>query len=380
LTKPLSWSDAEKLAELGDRVQKAVQGKRLMEAPPIAVGKPSGTHDAIIGKSRVMQEVYKEIGRVAATPLTVLIRGETGTGKELVARALWSHSDRGNEPFIVVNCAAIPPSLLESELFGHERGAFTNANVRRLGRFEQANKGTIFLDEIGDMNIHLQQKLLRVLQEKTIERVGGEEPIPVDVRIIAATHRDLERASGEGTFRQDLYFRLNVAVIQLPALRERPEDIPDLVSYFIQRSRAELGAPTACLEPTEEDRILEFLQKQPWPGNVRELRNVVRKALIASRGFPLRLDTFREMLGSEPAQSPSGGFAARVARELASHPNGDGDGEKLLTKLLDEAERELYRQAMKKADGDQTQIAKLLGVSKPTVATKLRKHEIRKVQ
>src|SRR5438876_54855 len=171
----------------------------------------------------------------AAKPVTVLIRGETGTGKELVARAIYTHSDRAKQPFIVINCAAIPENLLESELFGHEQGAFTGAKARRIGRFELAHHGTIFLDEIGDMNLHLQQKLLRVLQENTIERVGGKVPIAVDVRILSATHRDLEFAIQETAFRQDLYFRLNVAVVHLPPLRERKEDLPELVSYFIKR-------------------------------------------------------------------------------------------------------------------------------------------------
>ena len=378
MPKPLSWDDSERLAELHEMVKKAVQSKRLMAAPPVTMGKASHTTDAIIGKSRAMQEVYKEIGRVAATPLTVLIRGETGTGKELVARALYSHSDpeRAGQPFIVVNCAAIPPSLLESELFGHEKGAFTGAAIRRLGRFEQAHRGTIFLDEIGDMNVHLQQKLLRVLQEKTIERVGGEEPIPVDVRIIAATHRDLERAARDGAFRQDLYFRLNVAVIHLPPLRERTEDIPELVYYFLERSAAELGPAKPSLQAGEDGTIFEYLQRQPWPGNIRELRNVVRRAIILSRGFPISLDTFRDVLkqNEQGTSRLNEGFGAHVANLLAV--GKDGEGPNVPTKLLEEVERELYSQAIEQAAGDQTKAAKWLGVSRPTVMAKLLKHDI----
>ncbi|MGH8247403.1 MAG: sigma-54-dependent transcriptional regulator, partial [Gammaproteobacteria bacterium] len=218
------------LTPLALMVEKAASSKRLMEQ----VGLPGETAaselrntERLIGRSEAMQNVYKEIGRLAASLVTVLIRGETGTGKELVARALYSHSLRCREPFIVVNCAAIPEPLLESELFGHEPGAFTGAIGRRIGRFEQANGGTIFLDEIGDMNSALQRKLLRVLQEKTIERLGGNATLPIDVRVLAATHRDLEAAILADEFREDLYYRLNVATIQLPALRDRPQDIPE---------------------------------------------------------------------------------------------------------------------------------------------------------
>jgi DNA-binding NtrC family response regulator len=377
LPKPVSWADSGHLAELQEMVKKAVQSKRLAGAPPVDLGRPSYGKDAIIGQSRAMQEVYKEIGRVAATPLTVLIRGETGTGKELVARAIYSHGDpeRASQPFVEVNCAAIPPSLLESELFGHEKGAFTGAAVRRLGRFEQAHHGTIFLDEIGDMNVHLQQKLLRVLQEKTIVRVGGDESIPVDVRIIVATHRDLERAARAGSFRQDLYFRLNVAVINLPPLRERPEDIPDLVYYFLEKSAAELIAVKPSLQAGEEGAIFQLLQRQPWPGNIRELRNIVRRAVIMCRGFPISVKTIREVLKqTEAAASAVEGFAGQVAHFLAKAK--DGERQNLPAKLLDEVERELYSQAIEQAGGDQTKAAKWLGVSRPTVMAKMLKHRI----
>ena len=241
------------MAELLDLIAKAVACNRFRSEPVEMgdVGKESGA--AIIGQSRAMQAVYKEIGRVAATAVTVLIRGETGTGKELVARAIYQHGNRSAQPerparpFIAVNCAAIPETLLESELFGHERGAFTGAHARRIGRFEQANHGTLFLDEIGDLSPSTQVKLLRVLEDKYIQRVGGNEKIPVDVRILAATHRDLESALKENEasrafrFREDLFYRLSGVTITLPPLSQRPEDIPDLVKYFMQRSGAELG-------------------------------------------------------------------------------------------------------------------------------------------
>ncbi|MCI0537428.1 MAG: sigma-54 dependent transcriptional regulator [Verrucomicrobiales bacterium] len=224
LIKPFEMED------LLEVTAKAVASARLMSAP-VDLGEAGSAGEAIVGNSRVMQEVCKEIGRVADKSLAVLIRGETGTGKELVARAIYQHSVRADKPFIAVNCAAIPETLLESELFGHERGAFTGAESRRIGRFEQADGGTLFLDEIGDMSAFTQAKLLRVLQEKCIQRVGGKETIPVDVRIIAATHRDLEQAIREKQFREDLFYRLSSFVIHLPPLRNRLEDIPDLVRY-----------------------------------------------------------------------------------------------------------------------------------------------------
>jgi DNA-binding NtrC family response regulator len=238
LTKPFE------VDELLDLVNTAVRNSRLM-FEPVDLGEARASNHALLGNSRVMQEIYKSIGRVAATPVTVLILGATGTGKELVARAIYQHSTRAGEPFIAINCAAIPTDLLESELFGHERGAFTGANQRRIGRFEQANRGTIFLDEIGDLRMDTQAKLLRVLQERTIYRLGGDEAIPVDVRIIAATHRDLEAAMRENEFREDLYYRLSVVTLRLPPLRDRAEDIPGLVRHFIHKHGREFGRETS---------------------------------------------------------------------------------------------------------------------------------------
>src|SRR5262245_28228939 len=256
---------------------------------PVSLGTPDATRDTIIGTGRTMQEIYKEIGRVAAKPVNVLICGETGTGKELIARAVYQHSDRANAPFIAINCAAIPDTLLESELFGHERGAFTGAEARRIGRFEQADHGTIFLDEIGDVTLGTQVKLVRVLQEKCVQRLGGKEIIPVDVRVIAATHRDLERAIQQEQFREDLYYRLSVLVMRLPPLRERSEDIPDLVLYFLHKHGGALGVAAPSIHPD----AMEFLQGQPWPGNVRELENVIRKTLLLSAGYTISGDHVR---------------------------------------------------------------------------------------
>jgi DNA-binding NtrC family response regulator len=269
-------------------VRRAVDYSRLMsERVELGAASNAPAVQAIVGNSRGMQTIYKEIGRVAGTNATVLIRGETGTGKELVARAIYQHSGRALKPFTAVNCAAIPETLLESELFGHERGAFTGADQRRVGRFEQAHGGTLFLDEIGDMTAFTQAKLLRVLQDKVIQRVGGKDNITVDVRIIAATHRDLERLMAEKVFREDLYYRLSAVVIQLPPLRDRREDIPELAEYFLRRFREELSLPDASLHA----EAIPWLREQPWPGNVRQLENVLRQALLASQGYPVNRET-----------------------------------------------------------------------------------------
>jgi DNA-binding NtrC family response regulator len=360
--KPIS-DVKEFLALIGKAV-----ATRALTSKPVALGENTLAEDAIIGRSHAMQNVYKEIGRVAAKPVTVLIRGETGTGKELVARALYQHSDRVARPFVIVNCVAIPETLLESELFGHEQGAFTGAQSRRIGKFEQANKGTIFLDEIGDMGMGTQVKLLRVLQEKTIQRVGGKETINVDVRVIAATHRELEQAVGEKNFREDLYYRLNDAVIRLPSLRERREDIPDLVTYFLHRHGAELGV-TKPIKP--DDKVLRFLQYRSWPGNVRELKNVVHKALVLAHGYPLDLAIIQGAVEQASLPQPEikptlYGYVADLL-EAADREAGTN----VEASVTEWFERELYGQAIRLAEGDQTKVAKWLGVSRPTVRERL---------
>jgi DNA-binding NtrC family response regulator len=365
------WSWLTRLAVL---VEKAANCKRLMQevSLPGETTFFSSKTDRLIGRSEAMQDVYKEIGRVAASSVTVLIRGETGTGKELVARAIFSHSNRPTPTsFIVVNCAAIPENLLESELFGHEAGSFTGAIGRRIGRFEQADGGTIFLDEIGDMNSSLQRKLLRVLQERTIERVGGNVTIPIDVRVIAATHRDLEAAIQANEFREDLYYRLNVATIQLPALRDRTEDIPDLVDYFIQRYGSELGSDQSTIPDAERTAIMDYLRQQHWPGNIRELRSAIRKALLLSHGYPLTLATVRAAIEqmTPPAISEGQTFAARMAQVLASARNGECENAEAI--ITEEVDRELYGQAYRRAMNDQTKAAQWLGVARTTMRGKL---------
>ncbi len=351
-------------------VKKAVTNSQAA-SEPIEMGGATFAKGAIIGRSRVMQNVYKEIGQVAALPVTVLIRGETGTGKELVARAIYQHSHRANQPFIEVNCVAIPENLLESELFGHEPGAFTDAKARRIGRFEQANHGTIFLDEIGDMSPGTQAKLLRVLQNQRIQRLGGKDIIQVDVRVIAATHCNLELAIKDKQFREDLYHRLNDSIIPLPPLRERREDIPELVSYFIQRYGEELGSLKPSM-PTPE--ALEYLQQQAWPGNVRQLRNVVRKTLVLARGYPITRETVDQALAPTALFRPASDqtIAGFVSELLAKAQRGDLEDAQAV--LFEAVERELYGQAIRLAEGDQSQAGAWLGVSRPTMREKLLKY------
>lgn len=357
-------------------IEKAAASSRMM-SETVEIGEARSSKDAIIGSSRVMQNVYKEIGRVAAMPVTVLIRGETGTGKELVARAIYQYSHRAGQPFIEVNCVAIPENLLESELFGHEPGAFTDAKTRRIGRFEQANRGTIFLDEIGDMSPNTQSKLLRVLQNRTIQRVGGKETIPVDVRVLAATHRNLELAISEGQFRADLYHRLNDAVVALPPLGDRREDIPALVRFFIQRYGAELGSPNPSM-PTPE--ALERLEKKDWPGNVRELRNVMRKALLLARGYPINRDIIEQALSQTNIPRPAGDqtIASYISELLAKARAGEL--ENVQSALSDSVERELYAQAIRLANGDQGKAGTWIGVSRPTMREKLLKFGLHRSQ
>jgi nitrogen regulation protein NR(I) len=358
------------MEELIELVGRACAGCRFM-CEPVELGPEVTGRAAIIGNSRLMQELYKEIGRVAAKPVTVLIRGETGTGKELVARALYQYSDRAQAPFVAVNCAAIPETLLESELFGHERGAFTGADTRRIGRFEQAQGGTLFLDEIGDLSLATQAKLLRVLQERCVQRLAGRETIPVDARVIAATHRDLETALKEKLFREDLFYRLSVVIITVPPLRERPEDIPLLVRYFVRRYGAELELPSSAIQP----QALDLLQAQRWPGNVRELENVVRQALLLARGYAINDGHIQAVLARTARPIPETREAlARYVTELFKRvqPQGaESEVDRLHALAIEDLERELFGRAIKLAHGNQAKAARWLGVSRLTMREKL---------
>ena len=332
------------MPELIDMIADAVAHSAL-SADLIEVAGKQTPSSELIGNSGVMQAIYKEIGRVAATSATVLIQGESGTGKELVARAIWQHSSRAKESFVAVNCTSIPETLVESEMFGHERGSFTGAEARRIGRFEQAHKGTIFLDEIGDVTLSTQAKLLRALQEKSIQRVGGREPISIDVRIIAATHRDLKIAIKEKQFREDLFYRLNIVCITVPPLRNRPEDIPELVRYFLRRQSAEMGID----KPSIQNEAMQFLQQQTWYGNVRELESALRRALLVAPGYPITLkDVRRAMLASAGTGAKDEQSLSVLVKENLARVQR-GEAVEVYSELIEALERELFAQAMKLA-------------------------------
>jgi nitrogen regulation protein NR(I) len=347
-------------------LHRAVQAGRSFDKAP-AANETSAELPAIIGISQSMQEVSKQVGRVAAKPVPVLIRGETGTGKELIARAIWRYSGRAKAPFVAINCAAIPENLLESELFGHERGAFTGAAQRRIGRFEQANGGTLFLDEIGDLPAQTQVKLLRILQEQTFHRVGGDHPIRVDVRVLSATHRDLEAMIREGKFREDLWHRLNVVSIRLPPLRDRTEDVPPLVQGFLKRYAGEFGIAA----PPISEEAISVLQKDPWPGNIRELENVTRRLLLESRGLAIDAAAVKRALGARRRDEDFGaksfsGFAKMLLKQAQR-----GEISDVHAKMIAEAERELLRQALSLAAGNLSQVSRWLGISRLTLREKL---------
>jgi two-component system nitrogen regulation response regulator GlnG len=369
VTKPFEVPDMLAL------INQTLEAARLMRSTVEMDALPESTaSEALIGRSKVMEEVYKAIGRVASTDATVLVRGESGTGKELVARAIYQHSLRSEKPFLVINCVAIPDTLLESELFGYEKGAFTGAAQRRVGKIEQANGGTVFLDEIGDMPFSIQAKILRLLQEKSIERLGGRQPIPVDVRIIAATNRDLEQAMEKGRFREDLYYRLKVVTLQLPPLRERAEDIPLLADYFLGRFSTEMDMENPGL--TDEARAT--LMHDAWPGNVRELANTLQKALIFSRGVPIGPDEVSRVIDergappSEDTQSMETTMREWVRQVLSSAP---AEGH-LFENLMDRFARILVTEALNITEGNRSRAAKLIGLSRPTLLSKIDKYKI----
>ncbi len=365
------------LDEILELVAKGLEAHHLMSR---AVAIPSLSEfpeesDRIIGKSRVMQEVYKMIGQVAGNDVTVLIRGESGTGKELVARAIYHYSRRKDRPFLAINCAAIPETLLESELFGHEKGAFTGATKRRIGKFEQCDRGTILLDEIGDMSLATQAKILRVLQEGEFERVGGNETIKVDVRVLTSTNRNLEDLIHQGRFRADLYYRLKIMSVTLPPLRERKEDIRELTEYFFHLFSRQLNVKVSHMDPALFEKLASF----HWPGNVRELANTVKRSLILCKGNILteediafdvegELPPFvnevemEKVLGKmlDPLFSDIGRLWAK-----GLHPN-----------LLEKVEKLLIQKALREVKGNQVQAAKLLGISRNTLRNRIEKYRL----
>jgi nitrogen regulation protein NR(I) len=360
ITKPF---DNDQLISL---VNKAIMAGNM--SSPVALKEdddtPAQDVDRIVGKSRVMLDIYKKIGQVAESDATVLLTGETGTGKELIARAIYQHSRRVNKPFLPVNCAAIPETLLESELFGHEKGAFTGANARRIGKFEQCNGGTMFLDEVGDMPLSLQAKLLRVLQDGHFQRVGGSELIKSDVRIIAATNKDLETLVSKGRFREDLYWRLNVINIKVPPLRERKDDIDLLIQYFIQRYNKELGREIKGISK----ETLRMFRNYHWPGNVRQLQSIIYRAMILSKGDIISFSEAEWLAQTRLKEKDSD-----IEKELSD----------AISKLLHSGEVDIYRKAVSMFEGllvrkaleltgnNQAMAARLLGISRNTLRDKM---------
>jgi two-component system, NtrC family, nitrogen regulation response regulator GlnG len=326
----------------------------------------------IIGNSPAMREVYKTIGKVAPSDITILIQGESGTGKELIARAIHYNSRRLGKPFIALNCAAIPKELLESELFGFEKGAFTGATERKLGKFEQANGGTIFLDEIGDMPLDLQAKILRVLQEKEVTRTGGNQNIGVDVRILAATNQKLEEVVRQKGFREDLYYRLNVVPINLVPLRERKEDIVPLVDYFLHKTCAELDTPVKSCDAA----ALDLLGSYAWPGNVRELENTIKRAVILSSDPLLTPADFPGLAAGKPGAQPAEeglsleGIVEMKLRSCFSNMDRMESGD-IHTVVLEQVERPLIRFVLEKTRGNQVRAADILGINRNTLRKKI---------
>jgi two-component system nitrogen regulation response regulator GlnG len=367
LLKPLE------LSVLRQVVGRALAISRAMRVPAVIAPNEAGDDraDAIVGACPAMQEVYKAIGRVAAQDLTVLITGETGTGKELVARALYQHSRRAAGPFLAINGAAIPEQLLESELFGHEKGAFTGADRRRIGKFEQTSGGTLFLDEVIDLSPLTQSKLLRVLQEGRFERLGGNETIRADVRVLAATNGDLAAAVAEGRFRQDLYYRLSVFTIHLPPLRERGGDIDLLVRHYLRRYGREMGKDVQAVAPEALDR----LRRHPWPGNVRELQSVLKQALLQATGPVLLPDFLPPGLGpaAHPAEPPPDGAGLEEFID-AQIRAGARD---LYARALERVERALLTRVLRHTHGNQLQAARILGITRGSLRTKVRDLGIR---
>jgi two-component system nitrogen regulation response regulator GlnG len=387
LLKPF---DVPKLKEVVAAALRASQAMRqtvtletALSAEDVATG--------MVGRSAAMQEVFKLIGQLAASDATVLITGESGTGKELAARAIYSHSRRAQQPFLAINCAAIPETLLESELFGHEKGAFTGATTQRIGKFEQCHGGTLFLDEIGDMSPATQTKILRVLQSGEFERVGGNQTVKVDVRVIAATNRPLEQAVAEKKFREDLFYRLNVVRLHLPPLRERKEDLPLLVEFFLRKLARASGRPRPGVAP----QTLALLTRHDWPGNVRELENVMQRALVVAKGDTLLPEDLpAELRGAAPTQTvtptalphapappaPAAPPPAPATGDIAALVQGlfEWARQDPRRRLLPAVERELVLQALRETGGNQVQAARLLGMTRSTLRKRIERYGIRR--
>ena len=365
------------IPQMKELVQKAITLRKLMKEGVSYASEPDQQkeEEQIIGSSPKMQEIYKVIGQVAPSDVTVLLRGESGTGKELMARAIYQHSLRSNQLFLPINCAAIPDTLLESELFGHEKGAFTGASSRRIGKLEQCQGGTIFLDEIGDMSLSTQAKLLRILQEKSFERLGGRETIRVDIRFIVATNKDLEEAISKGEFREDLYYRLNVVSIKIPPLRERRGDIPALVSYFLRKFNRELKKRVVGITPGAMEKISFY----GWPGNVRQLENVLKRAMLLCQGELILDDQL--LLEVEERRESGEVRDRRTFENLVDSLFEELTGDPLAQEGLDMVsaiEKGLIIRALQKTNGNQVQAASLLGINRSTLRGRMDRYHIKK--
>lgn len=360
LLKPLE------LDQVTELVQRACEISRLMRVPAVISqsNDVEESSDILIGRCPAMQDVYKLVGRVAPQDMTVLVLGESGTGKELVARAIYHYSQRAQGPFLAVNCAAIPEALLESELFGHERGAFTGANRQRIGKFEQCRGGTLFLDEIGDMTPLTQAKVLRVLQGQAFERVGGVDPIVSDVRLIAATNRDLEQMVKDGQFRSDLYYRLNVCPIILPPLRERGADLTLLIEHFVRRFNRDLGRSVQTIAP----KALDLLKAYVWPGNIRQLQSVLKQALLAATGTTLLPEFLPPLLRGDDPHSDASALAG-LTRFI--HQRIQGGTSDLYAECQAMTDRHLLSEVIRHTRGNLSQAARLLGIARATLRTKI---------
>ncbi|MDI6775792.1 MAG: sigma-54 dependent transcriptional regulator [Syntrophales bacterium] len=370
IVKPFDIDELERI------IAKGIEDSRLMDEIAFYpfVGDIDLSAGRIIGNSKKMQDVYKLIGQVTEADITVLIRGESGTGKELVARAIYHHSRRKDKPFLAVNCAAIPETLLESELFGYEKGAFTGAMKRRIGKFEQCHQGTIFLDEIGDMSLATQAKVLRVLQDGEFERIGGEEKIKVDVRVITATNKPLDEYIRQGLFRDDLYYRLEAVTITIPPLRERPEDIRELAGYFFQHFRKNMKSHVKMMSPA----VIKKLQEYHWPGNVRELINTIMRALVLATGDVLTVDHLLLGGGNEGTPPTGVGWERSLAEGISGAIKGAllSSERNLYARVINEAEKILIGSLMKEMNGNQVRVAGVLGISRNTLRQKIKQFAI----
>lgn len=363
LEKPF---DVERLKAV---ITEALEMRRFSDEEERMEVRPADTHtgEQIVGMSPAIKEVYKMIGRVAASDVSVLLNGESGTGKELVAKAIHRYSDRSNKPFIAINCAAIPDSLLESELFGFEKGSFTDATHAKEGKFEAADQGTIFLDEVADMSLSLQAKLLRVLQEGTFERLGSNKTTKVNVRVISATNKNLEKCIEAKEFREDLYYRLKVISITLPPLRMHPEDIPLLTNYFLSRHCQEMKIPLVTVPPETMDLLLKY----QWPGNVRELENLLKRALLLSKSNVITPDVLQKELSSTKIHEEKKTLG--LTQSLIPENLEDYEG-RLFKHVIDQVEKDLIAIALEKMHGNQVKTAKLLGISRAMLHERMDKY------